>query len=110
MMRRSLPLRRFLRAAFLAAVCFAAGVAPAANAASSAQIKTAQAQLATPTVRPALPTPGYDRGKFPHWAPRPALGTSCDVRDAILIRDGSAVRFDANCTAISGSWRDPALR
>jgi hypothetical protein len=74
---------------------------------SAKAVAKASAQLADLTVRAPLPMTGYDRGDFPHWAARPGLGDGCDMRDQILYRDGSGVRFDARRTAIAGRWRDP---
>ena len=56
---------------------------------------------------------GYSREEFPHWAPD---GTefgwdesdgSCDVRDDALIRDGSGVEVDEDCSITAGEWLDP---
>ncbi len=56
---------------------------------------------------------GYSREKFPHWSDADEFGwkglpdSSCDVRDAALIRDGKDVRVAEECDVISGTWRDP---
>nr|BFD88385.1 hypothetical protein StreXyl84_77860 [Streptomyces sp. Xyl84] len=42
---------------------------------------------------------GYSRAKFPHWAEH---GEHCDTRETILNRDGTHVKRDAQCRAISG--------
>jgi hypothetical protein len=81
--------------------------AGAAFGASASAVARARAQLADLAVHAPLSMVGYDREDFPHWDPRPALGEGCDVRDQILRRDGTGVRFDANCTATAGRWRDP---
>jgi hypothetical protein len=56
---------------------------------------------------------GYSREEFPHWA---ADGTqfgwdepdgSCDVRDDALLRDGSGVEVDEDCSITAGKWLDP---
>ena len=56
---------------------------------------------------------GYSREEFPHWA---ADGTefgwdepdgSCDVRDDALIRDGTGIEIDEDCSFTSGKWLDP---
>jgi hypothetical protein len=44
---------------------------------------------------------GYSRAKFPHWAQQ---GVNCDTREVVLARDGSAVRKDDQCRAVSGLW------
>jgi hypothetical protein len=64
-------------------------------------------------VAPAGSMTGYSREKFPHWSDADEFGwkglpdTSCDVRDAALIRDGKDVRVAEGCDVISGRWRDP---
>ncbi len=56
---------------------------------------------------------GYSREKFPHWSGADEFGwdglpsSSCDVRDAALIRDGKDVRVAGGCDIVSGRWRDP---
>ena len=55
---------------------------------------------------------GYSREKFPHWSDAQEFGwdvsdTSCDARDAALIRDGKNVRVGDGCDVTSGEWRDP---
>ncbi|WP_414939088.1 DUF1524 domain-containing protein [Amycolatopsis sp. cmx-11-51] len=47
---------------------------------------------------------GYDRAKFPHWK---TVSGKCDVREELLKRDGVNVEVNAECTAVSGSWRSP---
>nr|WP_168723242.1 HNH endonuclease family protein [Streptomyces sp. SAT1]ANO42837.1 hypothetical protein A8713_036970 [Streptomyces sp. SAT1] len=44
---------------------------------------------------------GYSRAKFPHWAEQ---GEHCDTRETVLGRDGTAVKRDAQCRAVSGKW------
>ncbi|MEV4877940.1 HNH endonuclease family protein [Streptomyces cyaneofuscatus] len=44
---------------------------------------------------------GYSRAKFPHWA---AQGESCDTRETVLERDGTAVERDPQCRAVAGKW------
>jgi Protein of unknown function (DUF1524) len=46
---------------------------------------------------------GYRRDRFPHWR---KTGDNCDVRDAVLVRDGTAVRF-SGCNVVSGRWHSP---
>ncbi|HSL01179.1 MAG TPA: HNH endonuclease family protein [Rubrobacteraceae bacterium] len=56
---------------------------------------------------------GYSREEFPHWSDADEFGweglpsSSCDVRDAALIRDGTDVRLADGCDVVSGRWRDP---
>jgi hypothetical protein len=55
---------------------------------------------------------GYSREKFPHWSDAEEFGwdvpdTSCDARDAALIRDGRNVRVGEGCDVTSGEWLDP---
>ncbi|OXM54968.1 HNH endonuclease family protein [Amycolatopsis alba] len=47
---------------------------------------------------------GYDRDKFPHWK---TVSGSCNVREELLKRAGGNVEVDAECNAVSGSWRSP---
>ncbi|MFB9392384.1 HNH endonuclease family protein [Streptomyces coeruleoprunus] len=44
---------------------------------------------------------GYSRSAFSHWAQQ---GDKCDTRETVLRRDGSGVRRDENCRAVSGTW------
>jgi Protein of unknown function (DUF1524) len=55
---------------------------------------------------------GYSREKFPHWSKASEFGwdppqSSCDAREAALIRDGEAVEVGSNCKVESGTWLDP---
>ena len=60
---------------------------------------------------------GYSRDKFPHWSDAQEYGwrlpsgtpdpSSCDVRDAALIRDGRRVRVGSGCYVSRGRWFDP---
>ncbi|MDQ3590168.1 MAG: HNH endonuclease family protein, partial [Actinomycetota bacterium] len=55
---------------------------------------------------------GYSRERFPHWSDAEEFGwdvqdTSCDVRDAALIRDGKNVHVGEGCDVTSGEWLDP---
>ena len=55
---------------------------------------------------------GYDREDFPHWSDAQEFGwrvpdSSCDVRDAALIRDGQDVVVGEGCAVERGRWRDP---
>ncbi len=44
---------------------------------------------------------GYSREKFPHWA---SQGESCNTRETVLVRDGTGVKRDGECRAVSGKW------
>ncbi|HZY64305.1 MAG TPA: HNH endonuclease family protein [Rubrobacteraceae bacterium] len=55
---------------------------------------------------------GYSREKFPHWSDAREYGwdvsnTSCDARDAALIRDGEEVVVEDGCDVVTGVWLDP---
>lgn len=55
---------------------------------------------------------GYSREKFPHWSDAQEYGwdvqdSSCDARDAALIRDGENVQVEEGCDVVSGEWFDP---
>src|ERR687889_728226 len=85
--------------------------APGAPAAPSAS--AAREMLRGLLVAPVRSMAGYSREEFPHWA---ADGTefgwdepdgSCDVRDDALIRDGSGVEVDEDCSITAGEWLDP---
>jgi len=71
----------------------AATPAPAASEAT--------AQLDGLTVANARPMTGYSRDRFPHWR---KVDENCDVRDAVLKRDGSAVQATRTCKITKGSW------
>ncbi|MFI8823359.1 DUF1524 domain-containing protein [Streptomyces sp. NPDC053431] len=61
----------------------------------------ARTQLAGLTVAPQRSMTGYSREKFPLWAEQ---GHSCNTREAVLERDGTDVRRDGECRAVSGTW------
>ena len=55
---------------------------------------------------------GYSREIFEHWSRANDFGwdapeTSCDAREAALIRDGENVEVGSGCKVTSGSWYDP---
>jgi hypothetical protein len=55
---------------------------------------------------------GYSRESFKHWSRANDYGwdapeTSCDAREAALIRDGEDVEVGSGCKVTSGSWYDP---
>ncbi|KOV82154.1 HNH endonuclease family protein [Nocardia sp. NRRL S-836] len=47
---------------------------------------------------------GYSRDRFPHWA---SQGNSCDTREVVLQRQGTDVKSDNDCKAVSGTWTSP---
>ncbi|MEF2528396.1 DUF1524 domain-containing protein [Streptomyces globosus] len=63
---------------------------------------TARAQLASLTVAPPGTMAGYSRSRFTHWAEQ---GDRCDTRETVLRRDGQDVIRDAECRAVTGTWR-----
>ena len=44
---------------------------------------------------------GYTREKFPTWR---KTGSNCDVRDSVLKRDGTKVKF-SGCNVVAGTWK-----
>ena len=85
----------------------AAGAPPPPSAANSLSM------LEGLTVAPAGSMAGYSREEFPHWASEAQTygwaepDGSCDVRDAVLIRDGEGIRIDGDCSITAGTWLDP---
>jgi hypothetical protein len=47
---------------------------------------------------------GYSRDRFPHWR---KVDEYCDVRDAVLKRDGTGVQATRTCRITKGSWYSP---
>ncbi|MFD9406374.1 HNH endonuclease family protein [Streptomyces sp. NPDC059989] len=62
----------------------------------------ARTQLAALKVAPVGTMAGYSRDKFTHWAQQ---GNKCDTREVVLKRDGTDVAQDAECRAVSGTWK-----
>ena len=63
-------------------------------------------------VAPAGTMAGYSREKFPHWSDAQEYGwdvrdSSCDARDAALLRDGENVQVAEGCDVVAGEWLDP---
>jgi hypothetical protein len=55
---------------------------------------------------------GYSRESFEHWSRANDFGwdapeSSCDAREAALIRDGEGVEVGSGCKVTSGEWYDP---
>ncbi|MEU6865461.1 HNH endonuclease family protein [Streptomyces sp. NPDC046876] len=65
-------------------------------------VAVARTQLAGLEVAPPGTMAGYSRAKFTHWAEQ---GDKCDTREVVLERDGKDVARDAECRAVSGTWR-----
>ncbi|WP_370416197.1 HNH endonuclease family protein [Streptomyces fradiae] len=61
----------------------------------------ARTRLAALKVAPQGSMTGYSRDKFPHWAEQ---GENCNTRETVLERDGTGVRRDSQCRAVSGNW------
>ncbi len=89
------------------------GPSTAAGAPPPPSASEAGSLLAEIPVRPAGSMAGYSREEFPHWAAdAESYGwrepdSSCDVRDAALVRDGEGVRVDEDCSMVAGEWLDP---
>ncbi len=72
----------------------------------------AREQLAGLDVAPAGSMSTYDREAFAHWSNAQEFGwrvadSSCDTRDAALLRDGRKVVVGEYCDVESGRWVDP---
>ncbi|MFF4104994.1 HNH endonuclease family protein [Streptomyces sp. NPDC001903] len=65
-------------------------------------VQAARAQLAALKVAPPGTMAGYSRAKFTHWAEQ---GNKCDTREVVLKRDGTDVKQDSECKAVSGTWK-----
>jgi len=75
---------------------------------------TAEASEALQELKVAQPASmsGYSRGRFSHWSKASDFGwdppqTSCNAREAALIRDGEDVEVGSGCKVTSGTWFDP---
>jgi hypothetical protein len=62
---------------------------------------SATAQLGKLKIATAGSMKGYSREKFPHWK---STGSNCDVRDSVLKRDGTKVKF-SGCNVVAGTWK-----
>jgi hypothetical protein len=90
---------------------------PTENVAESVKTQTgspAEASQALHELEVAPPSSmsGYSRERFPHWSKASNFGwnppeSSCDAREAALIRDGEDVEVRSGCKVVSGSWFDP---
>lgn len=64
-----------------------------------------RAQLASLRIENPHPVGKYSRDRFGGgWANQ---GHNCDTREVVLRDQGLGVRTDAQCRAVSGSWRSP---
>ncbi|MER7761414.1 HNH endonuclease family protein [Streptomyces sp. NPDC097619] len=61
----------------------------------------ARTQLAALPVAERHSMAGYSRARFKHWA---GQGESCDTREIVLQREGTEVKRDEDCRAVSGNW------
>jgi hypothetical protein len=85
------------------------------GASGTSQVSTpaeASAALSKLKVASAGSMSGYSRDRFPHWSKASSFGwdppqTSCDSRQAALIRDGKNVQVGKSCKVTSGMWLDP---
>ncbi|GGM47166.1 hypothetical protein GCM10012275_17800 [Longimycelium tulufanense] len=62
---------------------------------------TARSELASLRVAAPGSMTGYSRDKFPHWI---TVSGACNTRETVLKRDGTNVRTDSECRAVSGRW------
>jgi Protein of unknown function (DUF1524) len=85
------------------------------GASGASQVSTpaeASAALSKLKVASAGSMSGYSRDRFPHWSKASSFGwdppqTSCDSRQAALVRDGKNVQVGKSCKVTSGTWLDP---
>ena len=67
-------------------------------------VPTGSADLGALQIAPEGKMAGYSRDRFPHWA---SQGNSCDTREIVLQRQGTDVKTDKDCKAVSGTWNSP---
>ncbi|MFE2548317.1 HNH endonuclease family protein [Streptomyces sp. NPDC059355] len=65
-------------------------------------VQAARTRLAALKVAQPGTMAGYSRAKFTHWAEQ---GNKCDTREVVLKRDGTDVKQDSECKAVSGTWK-----
>ncbi|MFI5673017.1 HNH endonuclease family protein [Streptomyces sp. NPDC051704] len=65
-------------------------------------VEAARTQLASLKVAQPGTMAGYSRAKFTHWAEQ---GNKCDTREVVLKRDGTDVKQNSECKAVSGTWK-----
>jgi hypothetical protein len=68
---------------------------------STVDVVDARAELGKLKVAKAGSMRGYSREKFPSWR---STGENCNVRDSVLVRDGTKVRT-SGCNVVAGTWR-----
>ena len=88
------------------------GVSPGpGNTGESPNAASARAALGDLTVSPVGSMAGYSREEFDHWSSADEFGwdveSSCDAREAALIRDGRDLVVGEGCDVNSGRWLDP---
>ncbi|MBY8861926.1 HNH endonuclease family protein [Nocardia sp. CA2R105] len=71
------------------------------SSSTTGQASTALTQLAKLTVAPEDTGNTYNRDDWPHWI---GQGKSCDTREIALQRQGTDVKTDTQCRAVSGTW------
>jgi hypothetical protein len=64
-------------------------------------VPTGSPDLAALKIAPEGKMAGYSRDRFPHWA---SQGNSCDTREIVLQKQGTDVKQDKDCKAVSGTW------
>lgn len=84
---------------------------------SEAHAQSARAKLSDLKVGEERPLSGYEREDYPHWSNAQEFGwrlpadtpdaSSCDARDAALIRDGEGERVRSGCEVSGGRYVDP---
>jgi len=68
---------------------------------SPVPVPSGSADLGALKIAPEGKMAGYSRDRFPHWA---SQGNSCDTREIVLQRQGTDVKTDKDCKAVSGTW------
>jgi hypothetical protein len=105
--RSKVPLRRRGLVVLIALLAAAAAVAGAAAPPAHAEPPEPPGKevtldhLAELRVAPEGSSDGYSRQRFPHWS---TVEGPCDTREIVLRRDGTRVRTNASCRAVSGTW------
>jgi hypothetical protein len=113
--RLEIPLRRTSTIVFALVVALIAAMVTAAMPAATGSPALAEppappgkeitlAHLDELTVAAEGPSTGYSREAFPHWS---TVAGACNTREVVLQRDGTDVRIDGRCAAISGTWYSP---
>jgi hypothetical protein len=100
---------RAIRAAVAAAVAVVVALTLTAVPAQATppnipSASTALSRLNSLTVDAESNASTYNRALFPHWI---TISGTCNTREEVLKRDGTAVTVDSNCYPTSGSWYSP---